>query len=461
MTKHHGCERYGNRWNSFIALILLAVSLEQFAARLAAADGDDFAAQSQKQWHQWRGPLATGVAPFGNPPVEWSETKHVKWKVEAPGRGGSTPIVWNGKIYLATAVNSGRVIETAAKPEDQPERPFGIKYPNTVYQYQLLCFDLATGEKLWERTATEELPHEGHHGDNTFASSSPYVDGQSVYVSFGSRGLYCYSLDGDLRWKHPLPNVKTRLSFGEASSPVVARGRLVLVRDNEESSRILVLDAVTGELKWQADREEVSAWATPLVTEYQGRWQVVTNASARVRSYDLETGELIWECGGQVANVIPSPMRHGDNVICMSGYKGSAAFSLPLDARGNITDTDKIGWRYDRDTPYVPSALLYDNRLYFSKLNTAIFTMLDATTGQPIVAASRLQGVANVYASPVAAAGRVYIVGRDGSAVVLKQGDELQTLATNKLDDGIDASPAIIGNSLLLRGHKYLYHIAE
>jgi outer membrane protein assembly factor BamB len=234
---------------------------------------------------------------------------------------------------------------------------------------------------------------------------------------------------------------------------------VVLNRDNEGKSHLLVLDARSGEARWKAERDEVSAWATPLVIEHNGRTQVITSASKRVRSYDLATGEIIWECGGQVSNVIPSPVQFGDLVCCMSGYKGSAAVAIPLDASGDITDTNRIAWRYDRDTPYVPSPLLYGERLYFTKVNSAILTCLNARTGESILEATRLPGLNNIYASPVGAADRVYIVGRDGTTLVLKNGPRLESLATNRLDDQIDASPAIAGKQMLLRGHKYLYCI--
>lgn len=457
-----GLSLVGGRFVALALVLLTAVAAESRvpAAEQATAEqasAEQSAVVRESQWPQWRGPLATGVAPQGDPPTRWDEQTNVRWKVAVPGRGGSTPIVWNGRIYLTTAIDTTKVVESAEKPENQPERPFGIKYPNTVYKYVVLCLDLDTGKTIWERTAIEELPHEGHHGDNTFASSSPTTDGRALYVSFGSRGLYAYSLDGELLWKHALPNVKTRLSFGEASSPVIFDDRVVLVRDNEGASRIVVLDAKTGETKWEAERDEVSAWATPLVTEHQGRKQVVTNASKRVRSYDLESGALLWECGGQVANVIPSPMRYGDQVICMSGYRGSMAMSLPLAAEGDVTEQIKAAWKFERDTPYVPSALLYEDLLYFPKLNTAILTILDARTGAVRLDATRVPDLGNVYASPVAAQGRVYFLGRAGAAVVLKAGDKAEVLATNKLDDGFDASPAIVGSRLLLRGYKSLY----
>jgi outer membrane protein assembly factor BamB len=435
--------------------VVLAAALFQLIGGIGVAD--DFESQRRLNWHQWRGPDASGVAPAGNPPVEWSDTKNVKWKVEIPGLGKSSPIVWGDRIFLTTAVNTGKVVEGAPKPEDQPERQFGIKFPNTMFRFVVLCLDRQSGKILWEKTAVQEMPHEGHHGDNSHASASVFTDGRSLFVSFGSRGMYCYDLEGTLLWQKKLDNVSTRLSFGEASSPVAHGDTVVLTRDNETKSSLLAMDAKTGETRWEALRDEPSAWATPLIVEHDGQAQVITNASRKVRSYDLATGNIVWECGGQVANVTPSPVLSGKNVICMSGYRGSAAFSIPLDARGDITGSETITWKFDRDTPYVPSPLLFDDMLYFNKLNNGILTCLDAQTGKPIIESTRLQGLSNIYASPVGAAGRVYFIGRDGTTLVLKRSDKVELLSTNKLDDSIDASPAIVGTQMFLRGQKHLY----
>ena len=199
----------------------------------------------------------------------------------------------------------------------------------------------------------------GNHRDHGYASASPTTDGEHLYVSFGSRGIYCYSFDGDLRWKRDLGRMRTRYGYGEGISPVVQGESLVVNWDQEEDSCLFVLDNRTGETRWKVARDDVTSWATPLVVEHQGVAQVITSATKRVRSYDLANGQLLWECGGQTVNAIPSPVAAGGTVVCMSGFRGSAAYALPLDARGDLTGSDRIVWQYDRDTPYVPSPLLY------------------------------------------------------------------------------------------------------
>lgn len=416
---------------------------------------------TEANWHQFRGPLASGVAPQGNPPTEWSETKNVRWKAEIPGVGSSTPIVWNDKVFLLTAIETDRADPALPEPKDQPMRQFGIVFPHKFHQFVVLCLDRATGKPLWQRTATELVPHEGVHPDNDFASATPITDGKRLWVSFGSRGVYCYDLDGNKIWEKDFGDLQTRLSFGEGSSPALHGGTLVTTWDHDGQSFIIAQDAGTGEVRWRKDRDEKSAWATPLIIEGNGRTQVITNASTKVRSYDLATGEVLWECGGQVGNVTPAPVANNKLVFCMSGYRGSALYALPLDQSGDLTDSDKIVWKASRGTPYIPSPLLYDNRLYFTQSNDGLLTCLDAATGKELIDRTRLPEIRKIYSSPVGAAGRVYLTSREGTTLVIKHADMFEVLATNKLDEPIDASAAIAGKELFLRGTKHLYCLAE
>jgi outer membrane protein assembly factor BamB len=411
-------------------------------------------------WPAWRGSLASGVAPNGDPPTTWSESENIRWKAEIPGEGSSTPIIWQDRIFLLTAVKTDKTVDTVPDAADQPKRPFGIVYPRNIYQFTILCLDRATGKTLWTQIATERVPHEGHHPDNDFASSSPVTDGKRLFVSFGSRGVYAYDFAGKQLWAKEFGTLKTRLSFGEGSSPALHDNILVTTWDQDGPSFIIAQNADTGDLLWRKDRDEMTAWATPLIVERAGKKQVITNASNFVRSYDLLSGEELWRCAGQVTNVTPSPVANDKLVFCMSGYKGSALYALPFDQKGDLTDSDKIAWRLDRGTPYIPSPLLYDDRLYFTQSNEGILSCVEASTGKTLIERTRLREISQVYASPVGAAGKIYFTSRRGVTTVIKHADKLEVLATNKLEDDIDASPAIVGKEIYLRGKKFLYCIA-
>jgi outer membrane protein assembly factor BamB len=410
---------------------------------------------SNEEWFNWRGPLANGQAPDAKPPLTWDEQSNIKWKTAIPGRGHSTPIVCRGRSYLLTAIDTGRAAGADELPKSDSRFDKRTTAPKTFHQFVLVCVDLDSGKILWQRIAAEQVPHEGKHDTNTFASGSPATDGTHLYASFGSRGVHCYDLDGKPIWKRDFGPLHTRLGWGEAVTPVVADGIVVVNCDHEGQSFIVALDAKTGATKWQKDRGEKSSWATPLIVKHRGRTQVIINATQRVRAYDLSTGEVIWECGGQTVNAIPTPIVHGDHVICMSGYRGSYACAIPLDSQGDVTD--KVLWKHDRGTPYVPSPLLLGDRVYFTQQNTPALTCLDARSGKVIIDRERLPGLNSIYASPLAALGRIYICGRNGTTLVLQAGDKVEILATNKLDDAIDASPVAVGKKLLIRGHTHLY----
>jgi outer membrane protein assembly factor BamB len=338
----------------------------------------------------------------------------------------------------------------------------GAPKPTEIHQFTLLCLDRSNGKVLWEQVAREEVPHEGHHqADGTYASSSPVTDGEHVYAYFGSRGLHCFDMTGKHKWSQDLGDMRTSMSFGEGSSPVLHGNTLIVNWDHEGDSFIVALDKKTGNTLWKKERPEKTTWATPLIVEHAGKVQVIAPATGKIRSYDLATGDILWECGGLTPNVIPSPVAGEGVVYCMSGFRGNALLAIRLDRTGDLTGTDAILWQHKKSTPYVPSPLLYQNRLYFFASNNGILSCFDAKTGQPLIDAERIESLQGVYASPVAAGGRIYLVGRNGTTVVLRPSDKLEILATNVLEEKTDASPVPVGKDLLLRGREHLYCLAE
>jgi len=425
---------------------------------------------ADENWPQWRGPLANGISPKADPPTNWSAISHLKWKTALPGEGTSTPIVWGDRIFVQAAINTGHPGASSASPA-QPAPQGGRRgrggfgggaAPTETYQFVVLCIDRKTGKLLWQQVAREEVPHEGRHQtEGSFASPSPVTDGSHLFAFFGSRGLYCYDMEGHLQWSQDLGKMRIFLTFGEGSSPALWGNLLIINWDNEEGSFITALDKNTGKTVWKTPRDEKTAWSTPLVVDTGGKAQVITTATSKTRSYDAQTGKLIWEGPGLTRNVIPSPVAADGIVYAISGYQGHSALAIKLDRTGNIAGSDAIVWSYNKKTPYVPSPLLYMGKFYFFADNNEILTVLDAKTGKPIIDGQRMDDMAGVYASPVAAAGRIYLVSRNGTVLVMQDGGKPQVIATNHLEDKFDASPALAGKDLILRGLHTLYCVSN
>jgi outer membrane protein assembly factor BamB len=413
-------------------------------------------------WHHWRGPNANGTAAASaNPPLTWDAETNIKWKAPLPGRGSATPIVWGDQVFLVTAIATDRVAAPADLFKVDPTLERKTKAPKVYHQFVVMSFDRATGKLRWKHVAAEKVPHEGHHSSHSYAAGSPTTDGRFLYVSFGSFGIFCYDLDGKLQWQRDLGRLQTRLGWGEAVTPVIHGDSLLLNWDQEKDASLICLDAKSGKTKWRVERDDKTSWNTPLVVEHNGRTQVIVNGTKRIRSYDLKDGSDIWQCAGMTVNSIPSPVAANGIVYVMSGYTGAGAVAVPLDSKGDLGLDGKIVWRANKGMPYVPSPLLSGDRLYFTMANLAAYTILDIKTGKPLVDRERLPGVESFYASPILAAGRIYLVDRSGTTVVLRQADKVDVLAINRLDDPIDASPVAVGRQLFLRGEKYLYCIEK
>ena len=361
---------------------------------MADANGTD----AKHHWHQWRGPLATGVAPHADPPVEWSEGKNIRWKFELPGSGHSSPIVWDNKVFITAAVPYGKALRP--KYSDAPGAHDNLPVTHR-YKYLVLAVNRRNGTVLWERTVRQGLPHEMGHFTASLASNSPVTDGVRVYAFFGSRGLYCFDVDGELQWEKDLGEMQTKHGHGEGSSPALHGDTLIVNWDHEGQSFVAALDKRNGKQRWRAAREEVTSWATPIVVEHAGNPQVVISGTYRVRGYDLATGAVIWECGGLSANIVASPVAADGIVYAGSSYDKRALLAIRLDgAKGDITGTDQVLWRRRRGTPYVPSPLLYGGSLYFLRHYQGILSRVDTKTGEDQGGPFRLGGLRNIYASP-------------------------------------------------------------
>ena len=409
------------------------------------------------QWGQWRGPLATGAAPKADPPVEWSETKNIRWKTKLPGLGHSSPVVWGNLVFVTTAENTGM-----KKPFTgvTPDGAHNNMDPESDYQFAVLAIDRQTGALVWRRTVTTLQPHESTHESATWASNSPVTDGEHVIAFFGSNGLYCLDTGGRLVWKKDFGDMQVKHGHGEGASPVLHGGTVVMNWDHEGASFIAALAKRTGEELWRRSRDEVTSWATPIVVTHNGQAQVVVSGTKRVRAYDLKTGAVIWEAGGLPGNIVASPVGANGMVFAAGSYEKQTLLAIRLaGAKGELSGTKQIVWRKNRSTPYVPSPLLYGGWLYYLRHYQGVLSRVNARTGGEPGGPFRLGAVFNIYSSPVAAAGRIYVTDRNGKTLVISNDTEPKALALNELEDRFSASAALAGDAIFLRGEKFLYCI--
>jgi outer membrane protein assembly factor BamB len=409
------------------------------------------------QWGQWRGPLSTGVAPKADPPVEWSETKNIRWKTELPGLGHSSPVVWGSLVFVTTAEMTGpKKLFTGVTPDGAHNN----LNPLFDHQFAVMAIDRQSGAVVWRRTVVTRQPHESTHESATWASNSPVTDGEHVLSFFGSNGLHCLDTGGRLLWSRDFGDMQVKHGHGEGASPLLHGETVVVNWDHEGASFIVALAKRTGEELWRQPRDEVTSWATPIVVTHDGQGQVVVSGTRRVRGYDLKTGAVIWEAGGLPGNIVASPVGADGMVFASGSYEKQTLLAIRLTgAKGELTGTEQIAWQKNRSTPYVPSPLLYDGWLYYLRHYQGVLSRVNAKTGDEPRGPFRLGSVFNIYSSPVAAAGRIYVTDRNGKTLVMSNDAEPKAITLNKLDDRFSASAALVGDAMFLRGEKFLYCI--
>ena len=444
-----------------MALVVAAAVLLVWSLPVSSASGPG-------DWPYWRGPAADGMA-VGDAPLTWSATENVRWKTDIPGLGHSSPVIWGDYIFLTTAIKTGAAGAAASAPPPPAEAGRGRGGfgggggPQVEHKFDVIALDRRTGKILWQRTAKTAVPHEGGHNQyGSFASNSPVTDGTYVYAFFGSRGMHCYDFAGKLVWEKDFGvQMRMKMAFGEGMAPVLAGEKLVLVFDHEDGSFMVVLDKKTGKDIWRATRDERTNWAAPLVTKVGARTEVIVAGSNRTRSYDLETGKVIWEVAGLGANTIPQPVRQDDLVFLMTGYQNPKLMAVRLGREGDLTGTDAVVWSQTRGTSYTPSPVVFDNKLYVLT-DSGMISCFNAKTGQPYYHQTRLPKTYSFKSSPVGANGKLYLATENEDVVVLRMGETFEVLATNTMTDQVFiATPAVTGGELFLRSKTTLFCIRK
>ncbi|HUY35196.1 MAG TPA: PQQ-binding-like beta-propeller repeat protein [Pirellulales bacterium] len=424
-------------------------------------------AAAADNWPQWRGPAGSGVAEGEDLPDTWSATRNVLWKRDVPGRGWSSPIVWQDRVFLTTVVNQGE--------SESPKKGLyfgGERFvpPQTLHQWKVICLDLAGGEVRWERQVHKGTPAGPMHIKNSYASETPVTDGQRVYCYFGNLGLFCFTLDGQPAWERRCEARATRFGWGAAASPALADGRLYVVNDNEEESYLEALDAATGNLVWRVARDERSNWATPFIWRNSLRTEIITPGTGKVRAYNLD-GKLLYEFGGMSTIAIPTPVTAGDLLYVSSGYAldlRKPLFAIRPGASGDISLADDqtageyVAWCQKQAGPYNPSPIVYRRRVYVL-LDHGFLACYDAASGEQVYSKRRFPQGEAFTSSPWAYDGKLFCLSEDGVASVVEAGSKFKILHANALadDDMCMATPAIASGKLLIRTAARIYCIAK
>jgi len=381
--------------------------------------------------------------------------------MQLPGLGHSTPVIWGDRIFLTTAIPFGE--ETSPPVTDNAPGSHDNLPVSQKHRFTAMCIQRTSGKVLWKTTCLEAFPHEGGHVSGSLASASPVTDGKHLIAYFGSYGLYCIdTISGKVIWRKILGKMSTKHAHGEGTSPALSGNTVVVNWDHEGESALLAFDKSTGREKWKVERLEVTSWSTPLIVSIGTTNQVIVSASGRIRGYNLDTGAVIWECGGMSHNVVASPVYAKGIVYLGCSYDKRAMIAIRLEgAKGDITDTKHVLWTTNKRTPYVPSPLLYGDTLYYLSHYQGILSVIHAKSGQIKAGPFRIDSLRDIYASPIGAGGHVYITSREGLTIVITHSKEPKPIAVNRLNESFSASIAVAGNQLFLRGEKHLYCIAE
>jgi outer membrane protein assembly factor BamB len=449
-----------------------------------AAYGQDIA------WPQFRGPDSNPVGAHARLADRWSKTENVEWAQEIPGRGWSSPIVTGGRVYLTTVTTEGKskppqtgteysneyaaeLLKQGLSMEQVMERVKArdIEMPEeVVLHYFLYCLNLKSGKVEWRKEFYKGSPPGGRHRKNSFASESPVTDGKFVYVYLGNLGLWAFDLKGKPVWSTPLEANPIYLDFGTGSSPALAENLLVIVNDNQKQQYIAAFDKRTGKQVWRTSRDiggktepvQRSGWATPFVWRNALRTEIVTVGPGEAISYDL-AGKELWRMSGMAATPIPMPFAY-DGLLYVDGGRGKPLFALRPGAAGDIslekdqTSNKFVVWSQARGGTYLPTPVAYEGAVY-ALTETGILSRFDAQSGK-MTYRTRIDPAATAFTtSPWAYNGKLFCLSEEGQTFVIATGEKFQLLHVNALDDMALATPALVGQRLLIRTESRLYSI--
>lgn len=421
-----------------------------------------------QNWPSFRGPNASGVAETKKSPTTWNveKSQNILWKTPIPGLSHSSPIVWENRVFVITAISSDAKATFNAKDK-------GIDLANDAVKHiwKIYCLDKTSGRVVWEKTAYEGVPRAKRHLKATQANSTPATNGKYVVALFGSEGLDCYDLSGKLLWKKDLGVLNPGLwddptsSWGHASSPIIYRNLVIVQADGHKQSFLAAFNLADGKQAWRVERGEITSWSTPTISETNGHIELIVNGGRFVRGYDPLTGKELWRFADSDTQVkMQAPLAAHGLIYITGGYPpGRPIYAFRPGGVGDISlkpgqeTNDFIAWRSARGSPYTPTPIIYGD-LFYTCADSGVLTAYDAKTGERVYQ-ERLPN--SFSASPVAADGKLYLASEDGEVFVVRAGPKFELLAVNPMGKPLMATPAISDGLLIMRAGNFVYAIGE
>ncbi|HEY9285806.1 MAG TPA: PQQ-binding-like beta-propeller repeat protein [Pyrinomonadaceae bacterium] len=427
------------------------------------------AAARAQNWPQFRGTQAAGVSDARPTATAWdfAAGTNVRWKTPIPGLSHASPVVWNDRVFVITAIS-----EEPAPTYKAKDRGIGLARDEAKHTWKIYALDKRTGKILWERTAHEGMPRARRHVKATQANSTPATDGRTVVALMGSEGLFAYDFAGKLLWKQDLGVLNPGLwddknsSWGHGSSPVIYKNLVIVQADGHAQSFLAAYDLKTGRQAWRVERGEITSWSTPTIYEARGRAEMIANGGRFIRGYDPSTGKELWRFNdGETEVKQQAPLFAHGLVFVAGGYPpGRAMYAFRPGASGDISlkageqTNAHVAWRADKGSPYTTTPVIYGDILY-GVSDTGVLSAFEAKTGK-LIYQERLP--TSFSASPVAANGKLYLPSEDGDVYVVRAGPKFELLAKNSTaGEPLMATPAISDGLLIFRSQHHVFAVAE
>jgi len=421
---------------------------------------------SAQNWPQFRGSNSNQLIDDSNLPLEWDNNTNLAWKVELEGRGWSSPIIWEDKVFYTTAV-----IDKSSVPDSliADSRGKELNPKEAVYSWQVHCLDLNTGKEIWQKVAYEGNPGIPTHPDNTYASETPVTDGERLYVYFGMNGLYCFDLEGTLLWKKDMGAYLSTSNWGTSTSPLVYNDVLYMQIDSDSISYLEALDSRTGKQIWRVERDEPTNWSTPIIWKNKLRTELVTSGQ-KARSYDPASGKLLWELHLGGGRNITSPVPDEEMILLGNEERrdgGGILYAVKAGAEGDIslnedeTSNSSVIWSRKKSAIAMASPLLHDGLVYVVERRRGQIFCYEAATGETVYEGIQVPEAGPFWASPWASKDRIYCLDEEGKTFVIQPGREFKVLSVNKLDDKIWPSVAVSNDSYIFRGVSHIWCVRK